>query len=46
MTKLKDMVNTFIKMMEQSILVNGLKINRMEEVKKNGLMVLILKVSS
>lgn len=46
MTKLKDMVNTFIKMMEQSILVNGLKINRMEEVRKNGLMVLILKVSS
>lgn len=46
MTKLRDMVNTFIKMMEQSILVNGLKINRMEEVRKNGLMVLILKVSS
>jgi hypothetical protein len=45
MTKLKDMVNTFIKMMEQSILVNGLKINRMVEVEKNGLMVLILKVS-
>lgn len=45
MTKLKDMVNTFIKMMEQSILVNGLKINRMVEVERNGLMVLILKVS-